>query len=67
MPSGILTSWNEDRGFGFITPDDRGADMFAHIKDIVGSWEPEEGVRVTYEVVNDPRTGRARAAKVTPA
>ena len=67
MPSGIVKFWKDEKGFGFITPNDGGADVFMHIKDVPGSWDPEEGARVTYEIVSDPRSGRPRAQKVTPA
>ncbi|MCH9696226.1 MAG: cold shock and DUF1294 domain-containing protein [Gammaproteobacteria bacterium] len=62
---GIITSWNDDRGFGFISPLDGGARVFVHIK-VLGnrSNRPQVNDVVTYSVTKDSN-GRTQAANVT--
>jgi cold shock protein len=52
MPQGTVKWFNDDKGYGFITPDDGGEDLFVHHTGIVGSGftSLEEGEKVSYEV-----------------
>ena len=52
MATGIVKWFNDSKGFGFITPDDGGADLFAHHSAIAaeGFRSLVEGQRVTFEV-----------------
>ena len=52
MPRGTVKWFNEEKGFGFISPDDGSADVFVHHTGIAGSGfkSLEEGEKVTYEV-----------------
>jgi len=63
MPTGILKKWLGDKGFGFITPDDGTADLFAHIRQKAGvPDEPiTEGRRVSYEFELDLQKGKPKA------
>jgi cold shock CspA family protein len=48
---GTLTKWNDDRGFGFITPAQGGAQVFAHISAFPRDGQrPRLGERVTFEI-----------------
>lgn len=62
---GQIKSWNDDRGFGFIRPDQKGPDLFFHISALPnGVPRPEVGQRVSYlPVLADD--GKARATAVT--
>ncbi|WP_027554542.1 cold-shock protein [Bradyrhizobium sp. Cp5.3] len=65
MSFGIIKKWIDDRGFGFIKPDERGPDVFIHVKMLPrGSAHPIEGDRVRYEVGTDDRSGRSCAVNV---
>jgi cold shock protein len=51
MPQGTVKWFNEDKGYGFISPDEGGEDLFVHYSGIVGNGfrSLEEGAKVTYE------------------
>jgi cold shock protein len=52
MPQGTVKWFNDEKGYGFITPDDGGEDLFVHHTGIAGRGfkSLEEGDKVSYEV-----------------
>ena len=49
MNNGTVKFFNESKGFGFITPDDGGKDIFVHVSGLNDEIREEDNV--TYEVV----------------
>jgi len=52
MPEGVVKWFSPEKGYGFITPDDGGKDVFVHFSAITGSGyrNLEEGQRVSFDV-----------------
>jgi CspA family cold shock protein len=63
MSSGIVKWFNGQKGFGFIQPDDGGADVFVHISAVerAGMSGLNEGQKISYEIVQDRRSGKSSA------
>lgn len=62
---GQLTTWKDDRGFGFIKPDGGGKEIFLHISVLPrASRRPAVGDTILYEKVTEP-DGKVRAAKAS--
>jgi uncharacterized membrane protein YsdA (DUF1294 family)/cold shock CspA family protein len=58
---GTLTSWNDDRGFGFITPAQGGDEIFVHIKAFpAGTGRPQLQQWLSFEVETGPKGKRAK-------
>jgi cold shock CspA family protein len=58
---GTLAKWNDDRGFGFITPTQGGAEVFVHISAFPRDGRrPTVGERLTFEIETDS-AGKKRA------
>ena len=54
MASGTVKWFSDDKGFGFITPDEGGRDLFVHFPGIIGDGYRSlaEGAKVTYDEEN---------------
>jgi CspA family cold shock protein len=65
MATGTVKWFNESKGFGFISPDNGGEDVFVHFSVIQGSGFKTltEGQQVTFDVQNGPKG--LQAANVT--
>lgn len=52
MATGTVKWFNDSKGYGFISPDDKGDDLFAHFSEIQadGFKTLQDGQKVTYEV-----------------
>ena len=61
MASGTVKWFNPTKGYGFITPDDGGKDVFVHISAVqaAGLGTLNEGQRLNFEVVDDRRGKKA--------
>jgi CspA family cold shock protein len=63
MAQGTVKWFNATKGFGFIQPDNGGADAFVHISAVerAGMSNLAEGQKVEYELVSDRRSGKMSA------
>jgi CspA family cold shock protein len=61
MPTGTVKWFSDDKGFGFITPDEGGRDLFVHFTSIVGDGfrTLTEGAKVNYEEEDGPKGPKA--------
>jgi CspA family cold shock protein len=69
MSTGTVKWFNDQKGYGFIQPDDGGKDVFVHVSAVerAGMRGLVEGQKVTYEVQTDRRTGRTSADNLQQA
>lgn len=63
MPTGTVKWFNSTKGFGFIEPDQGGTDVFVHISAVERSGMNglNEGQKISFEVVQDKRSGKNSA------
>ena len=61
--TGTVKFFNHSRGFGFVTPEDGGKDVFVHASALERAGIPsiDEGDKVTFDIEDDPR-GRGKQA-----
>jgi CspA family cold shock protein len=63
MPTGTVKWFNAQKGFGFIAPDGGGPDAFVHITAVerAGMVGLNDGQKVQFDLVNDPKRGKSSA------
>ncbi|MCR9268169.1 MAG: cold-shock protein [Alphaproteobacteria bacterium] len=63
MATGTVKFFNTTKGFGFIAPDDGGTDVFVHATAVerAGMLPLTEGQKLSFEVVQDKRSGKSAA------
>jgi CspA family cold shock protein len=66
VSTGTVKWFNPEKGFGFITQDDGGADVFVHFSAISGAGyrNLEENQKVEYDVTQGPKGPQAANVKV---
>ncbi|SOE96883.1 cold-shock DNA-binding protein family [Burkholderia sp. D7] len=66
MATGTVKWFNDAKGFGFITPDAGGEDLFAHFSEIKGNGfkSLQENQKVSFEVTQGAKG--EQASKITP-
>jgi CspA family cold shock protein len=65
MATGTIKFFNDDKGFGFITPENGGQDVFVHVSALERGGSLREGDKVSFEVGQDRKTGKAKAENVS--
>ena len=66
MTTGTVKWFNATKGFGFIQPDEGGADVFVHISAVerAGMATLHEGQKLSYELERDKRSGKMSAGQL---
>lgn len=69
MITGTVKFFNTTKGFGFIQPDNGGSDVFVHASAVERANMPplHEGQKLSYDVVNDSRSGKSSAENLQAA
>jgi CspA family cold shock protein len=69
MNKGTVKWFNNQKGFGFIQPEDGGKDVFVHISAVerAGMSTLNEGQKVSFDVAADRRTGKSAAENLRAA
>ncbi len=69
MATGTVKWFNSTKGYGFITPDTGGKDVFVHISAVerAGMRELVDGQKVSYELEADRKSGKESAVNLRSA
>ena len=69
MAIGTVKWFNDQKGFGFIQPDDGGKDVFVHISAVerANMRSLVEGQKISYELETDRRSGKQSAGQLQSA
>jgi CspA family cold shock protein len=67
MNTGTVKWFNEQKGYGFIQPENGNKDVFVHISAVerAGLRTLKEGQKVQFEIVTDKRTGKSSAGNLS--
>ena len=68
MATGTVKWFSNDKGYGFITPDEAGKDLFVHHSAITGGGFKSltEGAKVSYDTEQAPKGPAAANVRVLP-
>jgi cold shock protein len=66
MNTGTVKWFNEQKGYGFVQPDNGSKDVFVHISAVerAGLRTLKEGQKISFEIVTDKRTGKSSAGNL---
>lgn len=66
--TGTVKWFNASKGYGFVANDEGGEDIFVHFSSInVDGYKTlQDGQKVSFEIEEDSKNGKLRAANVTP-
>jgi len=69
MTTGTVKWFNATKGYGFITPENGGQDVFVHISAVerAGLRELRDGQVVSFELIADRKTGKTSAGNLVVA
>ena len=69
MTNGTVKFYNDQKGYGFIAPDDGGNDVFVHATALerAGMSGLSEGQKVTFDTEVDSRSGKTAVASIAAA
>jgi CspA family cold shock protein len=69
MATGTVKWFNPTKGFGFIQPNDGGADVFVHISAVerAGLGSLNEGDKISFELERDRKSGKMSAGQLQRA
>ena len=66
MPNGMVKWFNSTKGYGFISPDNGGTDVFVHISAVerAGLNGLNDGQKISYDEERDPKKGKSSAVNL---
>ncbi len=69
MNTGTIKWFNSTKGFGFIQPDNGSTDVFVHVSAVerAGMRSLSDGQKITYDIVQDGKSGKSSADNLQAA